>query len=67
MEIVDTGIRDTLYTYMVHIYMVFNTEQFCISFEICSIILNLLLLTCEYIYNVMYNRYMQLLYHRWHH
>ena len=37
--------------------MVFKIEQFCISFEICSIILNLFLLTHEYIY-VTYNRYM---------
>ena len=39
--------------YYIHIWyscMVFKTEQFCISFEICSIILNLLLLTHEYIY-----------------
>ena len=65
--IADTGIRDILYTYAVQIYMVFNTAQFCISFEKCSIILNLFLLTYGYIYNVTYNRYMQLLYHRWRH
>ena len=28
--------------------------------EICSVILNLFLFTLEYIYNVTYNRYMQL-------
>ena len=53
----------------IHIWyscMVFKTEQFCISFEICSIILNLFLLTHEYIYVTYnwYNSYMQLLHRR---
>ena len=51
------------YIYIWYSGMVFKTEQFCISLEICSIILNLFLLTHEHIY-VMYNRYMQLLHHR---
>ena len=40
----------------IFIYMVIKAEQFCISFEIYSVILNLFLLTYEYIYNVTYNR-----------
>ena len=38
--------------------MVIKTEQFYIRFKICSVILNLFLLTYEHIYNVMYNGYM---------
>ena len=41
-------------------YIKIKTEQFCISFEICSVILNFFLLTYEHIYNVTYNRYVQL-------
>ena len=37
-----------------------KTEQFCISFEIWSVILNLFLLTYEPICSATYNRYMQL-------
>ena len=40
--------------------MLIKTEEFCISFEMCSVILNLFLLTYEHIYYVTYNRYMQL-------
>ena len=40
--------------------MVIKTEQFCIRFEICSVISNLFLLTYERIYYVTYNRYIQL-------
>ena len=40
--------------------MLIKTEQSCISFEICYVVLNLFLLTYEHIYNVGYNRYMQL-------
>ena len=50
--------RYIIYIYGTDIYMVFNAEQICISFEICCIILNLFLLTCEYIYNVTYNSFM---------
>ena len=39
--------------------MVIKTEQFCISLEICCVILNMLLLTYKYIYTVRYNRYMK--------
>ena len=42
--------------YIYYIYIEIKTEQFCISSEICSVILNLFLLTYEYIYNVTYNR-----------
>ena len=56
----DWRYRYTRYTiYIYGIYMVIKTEQFCISFEISSIILNLFLLTYEHIYNVTNNRYMQ--------
>ena len=48
------------YIYIYIIYIKIKTEQFCISFEICSVILNLFLLTYEHIYNVTYNRYVQL-------
>ena len=44
------------YIYIYIIYIKIKTEQFCISFEICSIVLNLLLLTYEHIYNVTYNK-----------
>ena len=39
--------------------MVIKSEQFCISFEIGFVILNLFFLTYGYIYNVTYNRCMQ--------
>ena len=48
---------------MIYIYgisMVIKTEQFCISFEIRSVILNLFLIIYEHIYNVTYNRHMEL-------
>ena len=49
------------YVYIVYIYyMKIKTEQFFISFEIFSVILNLFLFTYEHIYNVTYNRYVQL-------
>ena len=53
------------YVYIVYIYIYISyikikTKQFCISFEICPVILNLFLLTYEHIYNVTYNRYVQL-------
>ena len=48
------------YVYILYIYIEIKTDQFCISFEICSVILNLFLLTYEHIYNVTYNRYVQL-------
>ena len=40
--------------------MVIKTERFCISSEICSVILNLFLPAYEHVYNVTYNMYMQL-------
>ena len=49
-----------IYIYILYIYIKIKTEQSCISFEICSIILNLFLLTYEHIYNVTCNRYVQL-------
>ena len=49
-----------IYIYIYIIYIKTKTEQFCISFEICSLILDLFLLTYEHIYNVTYNRYVQL-------
>ena len=49
-----------IHMYIYYIYIEIKTEQFCISSEICSVILNLFLLTYEYIYNVTYNRYVQL-------
>ena len=51
------------YVYIVYIYILYikiKTEQFCISFEISFVVLNLFLLTYEHIYNVTYNRYAQL-------
>ena len=54
------------YVYIAYIYILYilyikiKTKQFCISFEICPVILNLFLLTYEHIYNVTYNRYVQL-------
>ena len=42
-----------------YIYILIKTEQFCISLEIGSVILNLLLLTNVHIYSVAYNRHMQ--------
>ena len=47
-----------IYKY-IYIYILIKTEQFCISLEIGSVILNLLLLTNVHIYSVAYNRYMQ--------
>ena len=47
-----------IYVYK-YIYILIKTEQFCISLEIGSVILNLLLLTNVHIYSVAYNRYMQ--------
>ena len=49
-----------IYIYIYIIYIKTKTEQFCISFEICSLILDLFLLTYEHICNVTYNRYVQL-------
>ena len=49
-----------IHMYIYYVYIEIKTEQFCISFEICSVILNLFLLTYEHIYNVTYNRYVQL-------
>ena len=49
-----------IYIYIYILYIKIKTEQFCVSFEICSDILNLFLLTYEHIYNVTYNRYAQL-------
>ena len=45
---------------MAHIYMVIKTEQLYISFEIFSVILNLLLIAYEHIYKVIYKSYLQL-------
>ena len=48
-----------IYIHIYNIYMVLKIEQFCISFEICCVILNLFLLTLEHVYYVLYNRYMK--------
>ena len=49
--------------YLICIYTAIKTEQFCIGFQICSVILNLFLPTYDHVYNVYnvtYDRYMQL-------
>ena len=45
-----------VYIYIYILYIKIKTKQFCISFKICSVILSLLLLTYEHIYNVTYNK-----------